>query len=298
MDSTSPFPATPSSADSAPAIPRTVPQVPPPRPFPGAVPAPSDRPAVAATLVVAAAVLALGALALVAPGTYRDLVGLDAPDVSVRLVGALTVGVGAAVVLAVAWHDAILVALAGTAVGGALASVTYATTDGVAGGAPALYAGVTVAALAAFVVRYRARGLLVGDLGPGTDDPVLARFVRQKTVLLTTFKRDGTEVGTPVSIVVDGDRAYVRSYAKAFKTLRIRNNPEVRVAPSTARGRVTGTAFRAHARRLGGAEDARARHLLGRKQPLLHGVAVPWMHRVAHGKTGDTVHFEITPVEA
>lgn len=298
MASTSPFPATPSPAGSAPATPGTVHPAPPSRPSSGTMPVRSDRPAVAASLVVAAAVLALGALEAVTPGTYRDLVGLDAPDVSVRLAGALQLGVGAALVLAVAWHDAILVALAGTAVGGALATAAYATADGGADGAPALYAGVTAAALAAFVARYRARGLLVGDLGPGTDDPVLAPFVRQKTVLLTTYKRDGTEVGTPVSIVVDGDRAYVRSYAKAFKTLRIRNNPEVRVAPSTARGRVTGTAFRAHARRLGGVEDARARHLLGRKQPLLHGVAVPWMHRVARGKTGDTVHFEITPVEA
>lgn len=286
MASTSPFPATPAPA------------TPPTRPSSGTVPARSDRPAVAVTVVVAGAVLALGALASVVPGTYRDLVGLDAPDVSVRLAGALHVGVGATLLLALAWHDAVLVALAGATGGGALATISYATTDGVDGGAPVLYAGVTVAALAAFVVRYRARGLLVGDLGPGTDNPVLAPFVRQKTVLLTTYKRDGTGVGTPVSIVVDGDRAYVRSYAKAFKTLRIRNHPEVRVAPSTARGRVTGSAFRAHARRLDGAEDDRARHLLGRKQPLLHGVAVPWMHRVANDKTGDTVHFEITPIEA
>jgi hypothetical protein len=29
-----------------------------------------------------------------------------------------------------------------------------------------------------------------------------------KTVLLTTYKRDGTPVGTPVSIAFDGDRAF------------------------------------------------------------------------------------------
>lgn len=33
-----------------------------------------------------------------------------------------------------------------------------------------------------------------------------APFVRQNTVLLTSYKRDGTPVGTPVHIAVDGDR--------------------------------------------------------------------------------------------
>ncbi|MHB8330215.1 MAG: hypothetical protein ACYDD6_11450 [Acidimicrobiales bacterium] len=32
-------------------------------------------------------------------------------------------------------------------------------------------------------------------------------FVRQWTTLLTTFKRDGTPVGTPVNLAVEGDRA-------------------------------------------------------------------------------------------
>jgi len=39
-----------------------------------------------------------------------------------------------------------------------------------------------------------------------------------KTILLTTYKRDGTAVGTPVSIAFDGDRAFFRSYDKAWKT--------------------------------------------------------------------------------
>jgi PPOX class probable F420-dependent enzyme len=58
-----------------------------------------------------------------------------------------------------------------------------------------------------------------------------------KTVLLTTYKRDGTPVGTPVSIAFDGDRAFFRSYDKAWKTKRLRNNPNVEVAPATVKGR-------------------------------------------------------------
>ena len=37
-----------------------------------------------------------------------------------------------------------------------------------------------------------------------------------KTVLLRTFKRDGTPVPTPVSIAFDGDRAFFRSYDQAL----------------------------------------------------------------------------------
>ena len=61
-----------------------------------------------------------------------------------------------------------------------------------------------------------------------------------KTVLLTTYKRDGAAVGTPVSIAFDGDRAFFRSYDKAWKTKRLRRDPRVRVAPATLRGKPTG----------------------------------------------------------
>ena len=47
------------------------------------------------------------------------------------------------------------------------------------------------------------------------------------TILLTTYKRDGTPVPTPVSIAFDGDRAFFRSYDQAWKTKRLRNNARV-----------------------------------------------------------------------
>jgi PPOX class probable F420-dependent enzyme len=85
--------------------------------------------------------------------------------------------------------------------------------------------------------------------------PVFEPFVRQKTVLLTTYRRDGTPVGTPVNIAVDGDRAFVRTFDTAWKLKRIRNNPEVEVAPSTVRGKPTGPAIRAHAQALYAAKE-------------------------------------------
>src|SRR3954468_11019266 len=83
-----------------------------------------------------------------------------------------------------------------------------------------------------------------------------APFARQRTVLLTTFRRDGTLVKTPVNIAVDGNRAFIRTWDTAGKAKRIRNNPEVTIAPSTVRGRPTGPSIPAHARILTGAESA------------------------------------------
>jgi PPOX class probable F420-dependent enzyme len=119
----------------------------------------------------------------------------------------------------------------------------------------------------------------------------LEPFVHQRTVLLTTYKRDGTPIGTPVNIVVDGDHAYFRTYDKAWKAKRIRNNPIVEMAPSTARGKPTGELVRGEARLLTGDEAEPARHALRRKYPLLQGVFVLLYHRLARYKT---LHYELT----
>src|SRR5271170_5748450 len=84
----------------------------------------------------------------------------------------------------------------------------------------------------------------------------LAPLKDAKTILLTTYRRDGTGVDTPVSIAFDGDRAFFRSFDKAWKTKRLRRNPEVRLAQCTVRGKATGPSLRGQARLLDG-EQAR-----------------------------------------
>lgn len=114
-----------------------------------------------------------------------------------------------------------------------------------------------------------------------------------KTALLTTFRRDGTPVGTPVTIVVDGDRAVFRTYDKAWKAKRLRNNPEVEIAPSTVRGQPLGPAVRAATRLLDGEEAQRARRMLRRRAPFLQGFLVPLNHRLARRRT---LHYELVPI--
>jgi uncharacterized protein len=120
---------------------------------------------------------------------------------------------------------------------------------------------------------------------------VFAPFARQRVVLLTTFRRDGRGVGTPVSVAVEGERAFFRTYDRAWKAKRLRRNPAVTIAPSTVRGKVTGPALHARARLLGGEEAARAARALARKHPLLHGMLVPLAHRLRGYRT---LHYELT----
>jgi uncharacterized protein len=120
------------------------------------------------------------------------------------------------------------------------------------------------------------------------------RFRNQHTVVLTTCKRDGTSVPTPVSIAVDPDptKGYVRTWSTAGKAKRIAHNPRVTVAPSTFRGRSTGAEVAAVARLLSGAEGDHARRLLRRKHPIMHGVLVPLGHRL---RRYVTQHYELRP---
>jgi hypothetical protein len=120
------------------------------------------------------------------------------------------------------------------------------------------------------------------------------QYVEQRTVLLTSFKRDGTPVGTPVHIAVDGGRIYFRSYEKAWKTKRIRRDPRIEIAPSTVRGEPTGPATEARARILEGEEAKVAARAIGRKYPVIHRWLIPWAHRMMGTKT---VHFEVLAPE-
>lgn len=111
-----------------------------------------------------------------------------------------------------------------------------------------------------------------------------------KTVLLTTYKRDGTPVDTPVSIAFDGDRAFFRSYDKAWKTKRLSRNPNVVVAPATVKGTPTGPGIAARARLLDDAEATVAARALARRHRVLQAIMVPLMHRLARYRT---MHYEL-----
>jgi hypothetical protein len=87
----------------------------------------------------------------------------------------------------------------------------------------------------------------------------------QKYISLTTFRKNGAAVATPVWFGEDADKLYVMTRSDMGKTKRIRNNSRVTVAPCTIRGKVTGQAVAATARFLAPEEHAHARETINRK---------------------------------
>jgi PPOX class probable F420-dependent enzyme len=87
----------------------------------------------------------------------------------------------------------------------------------------------------------------------------------QKYISLTTFRKNGVSVATPVWFGEEDGKLYVMTRSDMGKTQRIRNNPQVRVAPCTIRGKITGPEFPSTARILPPEEHARARQTINRK---------------------------------
>jgi uncharacterized protein len=113
-----------------------------------------------------------------------------------------------------------------------------------------------------------------------------------KYMLLTTFRRDGTPVETPVHVVVEGDAAVFRTWDVSGKAKRIRRTATVEVAPSTLRGGRKGPDLPARAVLLEGEESRRAAEKLAQKHPVLHGHLIPW----AHGRRGwKTQQYRLVP---
>src|SRR5438270_6902433 len=96
----------------------------------------------------------------------------------------------------------------------------------------------------------------------------------QKYISLATFRKTGVPVHTPVWFAEENGKLYIFTNPKSGKVKRMRNNPEVRIAPSTIRGRITGPEFAGQVRFLGAAESEHARELLKRKYWLM---SVPFL---------------------
>lgn len=110
------------------------------------------------------------------------------------------------------------------------------------------------------------------------DAPLVAeRLPDDEYTLLVTYRRDGRGVPTPVWAAGDGDRLVFSSEAGSAKVRRLRNRPEVRVAPCDARGKPSGPPRAATARVLDAASSEAAERALdakyGRKRRVYERLA-------------------------
>lgn len=85
---------------------------------------------------------------------------------------------------------------------------------------------------------------------------------------LTTFRKSGAAVATPVWFAEVDGRLYVTSQADAGKVKRIRHTARVLVAPSKVNGEVTGPSVEAVARILPAADYGLAETALKKKYGL------------------------------
>jgi PPOX class probable F420-dependent enzyme len=82
---------------------------------------------------------------------------------------------------------------------------------------------------------------------------------------LTTFKRDGTGVTTPVWFVSEGGRLLIETDADSYKVKRIRREPKVTVGMCSARGRQLDLPVAARAELLPDDEIAPVEKMMARK---------------------------------
>jgi uncharacterized protein len=66
----------------------------------------------------------------------------------------------------------------------------------------------------------------------------LSALGAEKFISLTTFKKDGTPVATPMWIGRDGDHLFFWTPADSWKAKRAKNNPRVLLTPCNRRGKV------------------------------------------------------------
>lgn len=78
--------------------------------------------------------------------------------------------------------------------------------------------------------------------------PVPSEISGAKYISLTTFRKSGAAVRTPVWFGEEACKLYVRTRGDSGKCKRIRNNSSVGVAPCTFRGKIAGPEFNATAR--------------------------------------------------
>ena len=111
---------------------------------------------------------------------------------------------------------------------------------------------------------------------------VVDEIGRSRYVSLTTYRKDGTGVATPVWHVVDGGELFVVSDADAWKVKRIRNNSNVVVTVCSFRGKIAPGAPSAQgtARLLDETGTKTSRALLARKYVLSR--TGNWFTKILH----------------
>lgn len=114
--------------------------------------------------------------------------------------------------------------------------------------------------------------------------PIPGALQQQKYVSLASFRKSGIPVRTPVWFAAGEGKLYLFTNPNSGKVKRIGNNPRVRVAPCSIRGRITGPEFEGVARIVPAAKSEFARKLMKEKY---------WLMRVPFLWSKESIFLEI-----
>lgn len=124
----------------------------------------------------------------------------------------------------------------------------------------------------------------------------LAALAENKYLLLTTFRRNGNPVSTPVWAVRDDDRLLVLTDSNTGKVKRVRHSARVQLTPCDPRGRVKpGSATLDGAAEVveDTAEIDRLKKLMRRRYGAMYPV-VAFVERLRGRPTSNTLELRIT----
>jgi uncharacterized protein len=93
----------------------------------------------------------------------------------------------------------------------------------------------------------------------------IAALAGQKYISLTTYRKNGEGVPTPVWFAEENGKLYITTREASWKVKRIRNNPKVRFAPCSFRGQILGDWMDGTARIIPESEGQTAYNALARK---------------------------------
>ena len=124
----------------------------------------------------------------------------------------------------------------------------------------------------------------------------LDQLAAAKYLLLTTFRKDGRAVPTPIWFARDGEDFVVWTPTASGKVKRIRRDGAVTAAPCDARGNPRGEAINATARLLDATGTDRVRSLIIKRYGLFAWLIVQGS-KLRRGANG-TIGIAITPAPA
>jgi PPOX class probable F420-dependent enzyme len=135
--------------------------------------------------------------------------------------------------------------------------------------------------------------------GQGVAGALDARFPG-KYLSVTSFKRDGNPVATPVWFVIENGRLLIYTGPDSFKAKRIRRNPAVQIAACNATGGLRGDQMPGTAEFLPDSETDHVMRLIKHKYRVDRVLKLPFYNFVQRLKgnhpNGPIVTLAITPL--